>query len=72
LSSGLRINRAKDDASGMAVASVIGSQIKTMGTAHRVVNDAISMMQTAEGALMEGSGMLQRISTSFLSRKCCS
>lgn len=61
LSSGLRINRAKDDASGMAVASVIGSQIKTMGTAHRVVNDAISMMQTAEGALMEGSGMLQRM-----------
>ena len=41
LSSGLRINRAKDDASGMAVASGIGSQIKTMGTAHRVVNDAI-------------------------------
>ncbi|NDE53013.1 MAG: hypothetical protein EB069_00240 [Actinobacteria bacterium] len=61
LSSGLRINRAKDDASGMAVASVIGSQIKTMGTAHRVVNDAISMMQTAEGALMEGAGMLQRM-----------
>lgn len=61
LSSGLRINRAKDDAAGMAVASVINSQIKISGTAHRNVNDAISMMQTAEGALQEATGMLQRI-----------
>ncbi|NBO39592.1 hypothetical protein EBU99_13520 [bacterium] len=61
LSSGLRINRAKDDAAGMAVASVISSQIKISGTAHRNVNDAISMMQTAEGALQEATSMLQRI-----------
>lgn len=61
LSSGLRINRAKDDAAGMAVASVINSQIKISGTAHRNVNDAISMMQTAEGALQEATSMLQRI-----------
>ena len=61
LSSGLRINRAKDDAAGMAVASVIGSQIRTSATAHRNVNDAISMMQTAEGALAEATEMLQRI-----------
>jgi len=61
LSSGLRINRAKDDAAGMAVASVINSQIKISGTAHRNVNDAISMMQTAEGALQEATNMLQRI-----------
>lgn len=61
LSSGLRINRAKDDAAGMAVASVINSQIKISGTAHRNVNDAISMMQSAEGALQEATSMLQRI-----------
>ena len=61
LSSGLRINRAKDDAAGMAVASVIQSQIKIAGTAHRNINDAISMIQTAEGALQEASTMLLRI-----------
>ena len=61
LSSGLRINRAKDDAAGMAVASVINSQIKISATAHRNVNDAISMMQSAEGALQEATNMLQRI-----------
>lgn len=61
LSSGLRINRAKDDAAGMAVASVIQSQIKISGTAHRNINDAMSMMQTAEGALQEGTSMLTRI-----------
>ncbi len=61
LSSGLRINRAKDDASGMAVATVINSQIKTSGVAYRNVNDAISMMQTAEGAMQEAGSMLLRI-----------
>jgi len=61
LSSGLRINRAKDDAAGMAVASVIQSQIKISGTAHRNINDAMSMMQTAEGALQEATSMLTRI-----------
>jgi flagellin len=61
LSSGLRINRAKDDAAGMAVASVIQSQLKIASTAHRNINDAMSMMQTAEGALQEGTTMLTRI-----------
>lgn len=61
LSSGLRINRAKDDAAGMAVASVIQSQLKIAGTAHRNINDAMSMIQTAEGALQETSSMLLRI-----------
>jgi flagellin len=61
LSSGLRINRAKDDAAGMAVASVIQSQIKIAGTAHKNINDAMSMMQTAEGALQEATTMLTRI-----------
>ena len=61
LSSGLRINRAKDDAAGMAVASVIQSQLKIASTAHRNINDAMSMMQTAEGALQEGTAMLTRI-----------
>ena len=61
LSSGLRINRAKDDASGMAVATVINSQIKTSSVAYRNVSDAISMMQTAEGAMQEAGSMLLRI-----------
>ena len=49
LSSGLRINRAKDDAAGMAVASVIQSQLKIASTAHRNINDAMSMMTLAFG-----------------------
>ncbi|NBP39679.1 MAG: hypothetical protein EBV34_14810 [Betaproteobacteria bacterium] len=61
LSSGQRINRAKDDAAGMAVAAVVDTQVKVAGTAHRNINDAISMVQTAEGALQEATGMLQRI-----------
>lgn len=61
LSSGLRINRAKDDAAGMAVSSVIEGQTRIAATAHRNVNDAISMVQTAEGALQEANAMLSRI-----------
>jgi flagellin len=61
LSSGLRINRASDDASGMAVATVINSQIKITSTAFRNANDAMSMMQTAEGALQEAGDMLLRM-----------
>jgi flagellin len=61
LSSGLRINRASDDASGMAVATVINSQIRITATAYRNANDAMSMMQTAEGALQEAGDMLLRI-----------
>jgi flagellin len=61
LSSGLRINRASDDASGMAVATVINSQIRITSTAYRNANDAMSMMQTAEGALQEAGEMLLRM-----------
>ena len=58
LSSGLRTNRAKDDAAGMAVSSVIEGQTRVAATAHRNVNDAMSMVQTAEGALQEANSML--------------
>jgi flagellin len=61
LSSGLRINRASDDASGMAVATVINSQVRITSTAYRNANDAMSMMQTAEGALQEAGDMLLRM-----------
>jgi len=61
LSSGLRINRASDDASGMAVATAINSQIRITSTAYRNANDAMSMMQTAEGALQEAGDMLLRM-----------
>ncbi len=61
LSSGLRINRAKDDAAGMAVSSVIEGQTRVAATAHRNVNDAMSMVHTAEGALQEATSMLTRI-----------
>jgi flagellin len=61
LSSGTLINRAKDDAAGMAVAAVVDTQVKVASTAHRNINDAISMVQTAEGALQEATSTLTRI-----------
>ncbi|ARS27727.1 flagellin N-terminal helical domain-containing protein [Sphingomonas sp. KC8] len=61
LSTGKRINSAKDDAAGLAIASTMTSQIRGMGQAVRNANDGISMAQTAEGALDEVSNMLQRI-----------
>ena len=61
LSSGLRINRASDDAAGMAVVSVVEGQTRVAATAHRNINDAISMVQTGEGALQEANAMLGRI-----------
>jgi flagellin len=61
LSSGKRINSAKDDAAGLAIASKMTSQIRGMGQAIRNANDGISYAQTAEGALGEVSNMLQRI-----------
>ena len=61
LSSGTRINHAKDDAAGMSVASDMTSQIRTLNQAVRNSNDGISYVQTAEGALGEVSDMLQRI-----------
>src|SRR5687768_14281668 len=61
LSSGLRINSAKDDAAGMAIANRFTTQIRGMGQAVRNANDGISLAQTAEGALSEVTANLQRI-----------
>ncbi|MGB6100287.1 MAG: flagellin [Comamonas sp.] len=61
LSSGLRINSAKDDAAGLAIADRFTSQIRGMTQAARNANDGISLAQTAEGALGAAGGILQRI-----------
>ena len=61
LSTGKRINSAKDDAAGLAIASSMTSQIRGMNQAVRNSNDGISFAQTAEGALGEVSNMLQRV-----------
>ena len=58
---GKRINAAKDDAAGLAIASRMTSQVKSMAVAIRNANDGISMTQTAEGALGEVTNMLQRM-----------
>jgi flagellin len=61
LSSGLRINRAKDDAAGLAIANRFTSQIRGLEQANRNASDGISLLQTAEGALDEVGNMLQRM-----------
>ncbi|MBS8240750.1 flagellin FliC [Marinobacter lipolyticus] len=61
LSSGLRINSAKDDAAGLQIATSLDSQIRGQTVASRNANDAISMIQTAEGALDEVVNNLQRM-----------
>ena len=61
LSSGLRINRAKDDAAGLGIAEKIQTQIKATTQSMKNANDAISMVQAAEGSLSEVSSMLQRM-----------
>ena len=61
LSTGVRINSAKDDAAGLAIASKMTSQIKGLDQAVRNANDAVSLIQTAEGALIETTNMLQRM-----------
>jgi flagellin len=61
LSSGLRINRAKDDAAGLAISERIGAQVRGLEQANRNGLDGISLMQTAEGALDEIGNMLQRM-----------
>ncbi|KQX26129.1 MULTISPECIES: flagellin N-terminal helical domain-containing protein [unclassified Sphingomonas] len=61
LSSGKRINSAKDDAAGLAIASSMTSSIRGMTVAIRNANDGISLSQTAEGALGEAANMLQRV-----------
>ncbi|PKG81116.1 flagellin [Colwellia sp. 75C3] len=61
LSSGMRINSAKDDAAGMQIANRLTSQINGLAVAQRNANDGISMAQTAEGAMQESSNILQRM-----------
>jgi flagellin len=61
LSTGKRINGAKDDAAGQAIASRMTAQIRGLDQAVRNANDGISMIQTADGAMEEVSNMLQRM-----------
>lgn len=61
LSTGLRINRAADDAAGMAIASKMKTQIKGLDQASRNSSDGISVLETADGALSEVHEMLQRM-----------
>jgi len=63
LSSGLRINRARDDAAGLGIAGSLTIQINGANQGVRNLNDGISMVQTAEGAIAAASDMAQRIST---------
>jgi flagellin len=62
LSSGFRINRASDDAAGLAISEKMRNQIGGLDQAQRNAQDAISLIQTAEGALNETHSMLQRMS----------
>ncbi|MCE9680006.1 flagellin [Shewanella sp. AS1] len=61
LSSGLRINSAKDDAAGLQISNRLTSQINGLGVAVRNANDGISIAQTAEGAMQESTNILQRM-----------
>ena len=63
LSSGLRINKAADDASGLAIANQLGAQAKGLGQAIRNANDGINLAQTADGALDEYSKIINTIRT---------
>ncbi len=61
LSSGYRINRAADDAAGLAISERLRAQVRGLGQSQRNAQDAVSMVQTAEGALTEVHSMLQRV-----------
>ncbi|MFZ3046577.1 MAG: flagellin [Desulfatirhabdiaceae bacterium] len=61
LSSGLRINSAKDDAAGMAISNRFTTQIRGFDQAVRNANDGISLLQTSEGAMQEATSILQRM-----------
>ncbi len=63
LSSGLRINRAADDSAGLALADKLSAQSQGLGQAMRNANDAIGLVQTADGALQEYTNIAQRIRT---------
>ena len=61
LSSGMRINSAKDDAAGLAISQRMTTQVRGINQAIRNTNDGISLAQTAEGALQETTSILQRM-----------
>ena len=61
LSTGLRVNSAKDDAAGLAIAERMSSQVRGLNVAARNANDGISLAQTAEGSLGKIGDMVQRI-----------
>ena len=61
LSTGTRVNSAKDDAAGLAIGQNMTSQVRGLNQAVRNLNDGVNMMQTAEGAMVEQSNMLQRM-----------
>ncbi len=61
LSTGTRINSAKDDAAGLAISQTMTAQIRGLNQAVRNANDGINMLQTADGAMIEQSNMLQRM-----------
>src|SRR6476619_5166454 len=61
LSSGYRINRAADDAAGLAISEKLRAQIGGLAQAQRNAQDAVSLVQTAEGALQEVHSILQRV-----------
>jgi flagellin len=63
LSSGLRINRARDDAAGLGISNALTQQINSADQGIRNLNDGISIVQTAEGAITQASEMAQRILT---------
>src|SRR5262245_58135536 len=61
LSTGLRVNSAKDDAAGLAIAERMNAQVKGLNVAARNANDGVSLAQTAEGSLGKVGDMVQRI-----------
>lgn len=61
LASGLRINRAGDDAAGLAISENLKSQIRSLGQAERNANDGVSLLQVAEGGMNEMSGVVTRM-----------
>jgi len=61
LSTGKRINGAKDDAAGLSISSIMTAQIRGLNQAVRNANDAISLLQTADGAMIEQTNMMQRM-----------
>ena len=61
LSTGLRINTAADDAAGLAISEKLKSQVRSLSQAERNANDGVSLLQTAEGAMNEASGILTRM-----------